>query len=50
MNKPSIIKFTTPPAVRDGNTADLLAVIEILKKDLVYILGRLEEKIENNEN
>lgn len=50
MKKPSIVKFTTPPAVQGGNTADLLAVIEILKKDLAYILGRLEEKIENNKN
>lgn len=47
MKKPSIVKFTTPPPVRDGNIDDVLSRVELLKKDLSYILGALEEKIEN---
>lgn len=50
MKRPSIVKFTTPLPVHSGNIEDVISRIELLKKDLTYILGRLEEKIENLEN
>jgi len=50
MNKPSIIKFTTPPPTQNGSAEQALERIDILKKDLAYILARLEEKINNLEN
>ncbi len=50
MKKPSIVKFTTPPPVSSGNIEDVISRIELMRKDLTYILSRLEEKIENLEN
>lgn len=50
MNKPSIVKFTTPPSVQNPSAEQVLERIELLKKDLAYILARLEQKINNLEN
>ena len=50
MNKPSIVKFTAPPPLKNGDVEDAFAQIELLKKDLLYILGRLEKKINEIKN
>ena len=50
MNKPSIVKFTSPPSLQNGSVEDALAQIELLKKDLLYILGQLEKKINEIKN
>lgn len=50
MNKPSIVKFTAPPSLQNDNAQDALDRIELLKKDLLYILGQFEKKINQTKN
>ncbi len=48
MSSPSIVKFTTPPQAKDSSEA-ALEQIQILKKDLEFILITLEKRIKKLE-
>lgn len=48
MNKPSVVKFTAPHHAEKMDKA-ALEQIELLKKDLEYILTVLEKRINNLE-
>ena len=50
MSNSSIVRFTAPPPVQNKSAEEALERIELLKKDLAYILVRLEKKINNLEN